>query len=393
MELGDINQDGLVDIVVADLFDQSVKIIYQNSFSSGSFGEPVVIQIPCSSGNFANTIVIDDLDGDFDIDIAYGACGEIKLFTNNGGDDNWSIAAFGPGNYSSIEGVDIDGDDDIDLLTGTFGGDIKIFKNDEFGTYTESNSISINSVPYSLDSGDVDGDGDDDLVVGSYVDTGISDTVHIFYNDGVGGLSLGETHMPSLWVEEAALGDTDDDGDLDILVCNFLEGTVSIFDNSGSGNFSLVTAVEVGVGAASSGIGDFDGDGLTDVCAVNAGASIGDVSVYFRNGKGTYSDKYEYGSASVLQSIYPIDNDSDGDLDLFVFSAFESKVLYFNNDCTPIKICISDMDQNGVLNFFDVSAFLVLYQVGSMDVDFDGDGVLTFFDVSEFLVSYVSGCD
>ena len=52
----------------------------------------------------------------------------------------------------------------------------------------------------------------------------------------------------------------------------------------------------------------------------------------------------------------------------------------------------ADITGDGVLNFFDVSAFIGLYSSGSLDADFTGDGVLDFFDVSAFINSYTSGC-
>lgn len=51
----------------------------------------------------------------------------------------------------------------------------------------------------------------------------------------------------------------------------------------------------------------------------------------------------------------------------------------------------ADLNGDGLFNFFDVSAYLVLYQAQDLGADFNGDGVLNFFDVSAFLISYQSG--
>lgn len=55
-------------------------------------------------------------------------------------------------------------------------------------------------------------------------------------------------------------------------------------------------------------------------------------------------------------------------------------------------VCTPDINGDGVLNFFDVSAFLNAYSSGDLSVDFTGDGVLNFFDVSSFLNAYTAGC-
>lgn len=54
--------------------------------------------------------------------------------------------------------------------------------------------------------------------------------------------------------------------------------------------------------------------------------------------------------------------------------------------------CPADLTGDGVINFFDVSAFLNAYNAGDPIADFTGDGVFDFFDVSAFLSAYNAGC-
>ncbi|MHA7814605.1 MAG: GC-type dockerin domain-anchored protein [Phycisphaerales bacterium] len=54
--------------------------------------------------------------------------------------------------------------------------------------------------------------------------------------------------------------------------------------------------------------------------------------------------------------------------------------------------CPADLNDDGQLNFFDVSAFLTAYQASDPAADFNDDGELNFFDVSAFLVAYQAGC-
>ena len=54
--------------------------------------------------------------------------------------------------------------------------------------------------------------------------------------------------------------------------------------------------------------------------------------------------------------------------------------------------CIADLEPDGVLNFFDISAFLVAFGKNEPVADFTGDGHWNFFDVSEFLVAFSEGC-
>lgn len=60
---------------------------------------------------------------------------------------------------------------------------------------------------------------------------------------------------------------------------------------------------------------------------------------------------------------------------------------------TPVGSgCVGDFDGNGVLDFFDVSAFLGAYQGGDPAADLSGDGIFDFFDVSAFLNAFNAGC-
>jgi hypothetical protein len=55
-------------------------------------------------------------------------------------------------------------------------------------------------------------------------------------------------------------------------------------------------------------------------------------------------------------------------------------------------ICPADLNADGSLNFFDVSAFLVGYLGQDASGDWNNDGVWDFFDVSAFLGDYTLGC-
>jgi len=57
-----------------------------------------------------------------------------------------------------------------------------------------------------------------------------------------------------------------------------------------------------------------------------------------------------------------------------------------------VMVCTADLTGDGVLNFFDVSAFLGAFATQNPIADFTGDGVFNFFDVSAFLGAFAGGC-
>lgn len=54
--------------------------------------------------------------------------------------------------------------------------------------------------------------------------------------------------------------------------------------------------------------------------------------------------------------------------------------------------CPADLNGDGLLNFFDVSAFLVAFNNMNPIADFNNDGLFNFFDISAFLAAFSAGC-
>ncbi len=54
--------------------------------------------------------------------------------------------------------------------------------------------------------------------------------------------------------------------------------------------------------------------------------------------------------------------------------------------------CLADLNGDGTLDFFDVSAFLTAFNNGDLAADFTNDGTLDFFDISAFLGAFSAGC-
>ncbi|MCR9075811.1 MAG: S8 family serine peptidase, partial [bacterium] len=54
--------------------------------------------------------------------------------------------------------------------------------------------------------------------------------------------------------------------------------------------------------------------------------------------------------------------------------------------------CPADLNGDGNLDFFDVSAFLTAYNAQDAAADFNDDGLFNFFDVSAFLSAFNAGC-
>ena len=57
-----------------------------------------------------------------------------------------------------------------------------------------------------------------------------------------------------------------------------------------------------------------------------------------------------------------------------------------------VQTCIADINLDGQVSFFDVSAFIDAFNAQDPLADLNNDGILNFFDISSFIVSYSQGC-
>ncbi len=66
--------------------------------------------------------------------------------------------------------------------------------------------------------------------------------------------------------------------------------------------------------------------------------------------------------------------------------------VYVGPDQSPQACSAADFTADGMLDFFDISAFLTEFESGNPIADLSGDGDLDFFDISTFLTIFGQGC-
>ena len=54
--------------------------------------------------------------------------------------------------------------------------------------------------------------------------------------------------------------------------------------------------------------------------------------------------------------------------------------------------CPSDLNGDGLLDFLDISAFLIGFAALDPVADFNDDGLFDFLDISAFLIGFADGC-
>ncbi len=284
----DLDKDGMMDVVVCDALNNKVTWIRQ--FPAGVYTEQV-----CAEG----------------------------------------IAA-----PAHVQAMDFDGDGDLDLMVASMGmifpsndkiGAIIVLDND--GTMHFLAHVIVDHVARVSDvrAGDLDGDGDNDLAA-----------VQFGYDDGetrwmenLGGWKFAPHILQTLSGGiNCELVDIDNDSDLDIVTVVSQEWEeIYLFVNDGRGTFEsrlLYGATNDDFGSSGIFVTDLDRDGDLDVLYTN-----GDAFDYipprprpwhgvnWLENQGNY--RFVFHRVANFGGAYgarPLDVDHDGDLDIFVVSAF-----------------------------------------------------------------------
>ncbi len=284
----DFNQDGHIDLIFVAEDDQNHEFYLGNG--DGTFTAAHERLLAKSEGNGLD---IGDVNGDGLVDIVIGNSGEA------GQNFLWLNVPDNPGTFidatkshlpqindktQSIALADLDGDGDLDMMVGNEVPPNRLLINDGKGVFTEKTEGFELLVPLETRMillADVDGDQDLDAVFSNLTSNGgewVKDPqMRILINDGNANFAdETESRMPKNKFSSYASHfiDFDGDGDLDLLV-----GTVEIpgfnpdqlraYENDGSGNFTDVTQKAIPASVVSRGwdmtVGDVNADGIDDV--------------------------------------------------------------------------------------------------------------------------------
>lgn len=364
----DCNANGIPD--ECDLTDVTSDDCNGNGVPDECDVEPVFLGKIITSTVRGSDIYVTDLDGDGDFDVLIASSHKIMWYENIDG-----LGTFGPQQVITIEveyvtsifAIDLDGDGDTDVLSASENDDkIAWYENiDGQGKFGEQKLIStVADGTTFVFAEDLDGDGDTDVLSWSSFDDKI-----VWYENinGLGNFSPQKIITNSAnSATSVIVADLDGDGDSDILVASHVDRKIKWYENiDARGTFGVQHEITNStLGTVSVFAIDLDRDGDLDV--LSSFSRAGKIAWYENtDGLGTFGPQLIITTArNGAFSVLVADMDGDGDTDVLSASFRDDKIVWYENTdslgtFSPQRI-ITAVDSG-------VSIFLVA------DLDSDGD--------------------
>jgi hypothetical protein len=288
IKVGDVDADGNADIVVGTTYDTRSRLLLGTG--DGSFTDVTGTNLPTAELS-AGDLELGDVDGDDDLDIViadwgdgspFGSGGVVTLWLNDGAAVfSDATAARMPatlvGFSWDLELIDVDNDWDLDVATSCKNCPSSLlYVNDGAGTFSDVTAAAMPAFSnnYEFAPIDLDGDGFLDLVTindGAQRAAGLAE--HVFRNDGTGAfVDVTDEWWPAAanpgWDDNVVVAlDIESDGDADFLIGS-LDGPDRLLVNDGSGALTMHDDVFFALssgGTLGMAVADLNGDDRPDV--------------------------------------------------------------------------------------------------------------------------------
>ncbi len=354
LAMADLDGDGRAEYVFVDQLALHVQ------FSGGpQYSSPAGC---CPSSR----VVCADIDGDGDVDAVTG--GQVGWFVLRNPGNGHLVAEQGPF-MSQVTGcalADLDGDGDLDLAVARSDKGVVSLVENEGGNFVIPIAIPVDPNLSIVAKADVDHDGLLDLVVTVDPFGSIQPELRVLLNQGMADIVLGPIVATFTSIPPTAVADLNGDLLSDFLVSG--QSALDIYLGTGAGSSTLSQSIPVSSpGYATPAVGDLDGDGDADIVLVGSAFTV------LRNNAGTYVPT----SSTTINFLGPTcvrlaDVDGDGDTDvLAAVAGTSSQERVFLNDGTGNFAPFAPGPMGGEWPEFELA-------------DLDGDGDLDLVNTNTF---------
>jgi Ca2+-binding RTX toxin-like protein len=341
MSLTDVDADGVLDIVTANLASDNVSVLTGNA--DGTFETAVNF----STGDGPFSVAVGDVTGDGVLDIVaaniFGDDVSVLLGDGDGGFQdtvNYSVGAGCSGwdgyycRPLSVALSDVNSDGQMDIITANQNSDnVTVLLGNGNGTFQSGISYPAGDDPFAMSLGDVNADDIVDIVTANLY----SNDMSVLLGNADGTFNAAMNYAVGDAPLSVSLGDVDRDGATDIVTVTFHNENVSVLLGNGDGTFDAPINFEAG-GAprVGSSLLDVTGDGLLDIAIANLNS--GNVSVLVGNGDGTFHNPVNYAVGDAPLSVSFGDVTGDGILDIVTANAASDNISVLAGQSSVINV-------------------------------------------------------
>lgn len=328
LDSGDLDRDGDDDLVAINL--GSPSRVYKNLSSPFPIfnGGGIVATDVSNASRATQAVALGDINGDGVLDIVSGNLQQTPRFHPGDGDGGFDPPVEISKDDLATRAValgDVDRNGTIDVVTGNQRQPNRVHFNDGTGKFlTEVDVTADIDDTFAIALADMDGDGDLDLVAGND-----GQKIRWYLNDGMGGFAPGEDLTDDAFaVRAVAAGDVNGDSYLDLIAG--VNGQANrLYINNGDGKFQAGVDITADAHATSSvALGDLDADGDPDLVVGNLNQPN---RVYLNNGAGVFGPGADVSPESrETRSVALADIDCDGDLDLITGELGQTNQVHLN---------------------------------------------------------------
>jgi hypothetical protein len=288
--VGDINDNGKQDVVVANAGTNDVQILFDYNHGIPING----VTYSTGSGSHPQSVILADFNDDHQLDIAVANSwnDNINVFLGFGHEVFGTPTTHSTGsgsNPSSIAAGDINKDGWMDIVVANQNRDnVGVFIACDYTTFIQDTILipDLLPTPNSVATGDFNNDHQWDIVVANKAANNIG--IYLGNGNGTFGTQITYSTGTSSSPVFVAVGDFNNDNNSDIVVADYNTNNIRIFLGYGNGSFADQGASDgnrVNY-PVSIGIGDFDNDSFSDIVVVN---KIKDqLSIFLGYGNGTF---------------------------------------------------------------------------------------------------------
>lgn len=353
--LADLNHDGVLDLVAPQFGMSNIAICLGDAAHPGTFLSPTFENTLTAS---VDGIAIGDLNGDGLPDLVVGDFNNnyaAVLLQDTAHPGTFLSAKFLGGTHAKplIADMNHDGIPDIVLFPNDTAAAVLLGNPQNPGSFlvpivTPLGGSDIHSVAVA----DMNGDKLPDIVVGNYN----AKTVSILLNDATHpGSLLPKTDYPAgVSIFDLAVGDLNRDGKLDVVLGGLFSGVTVLLGSTANPGQLLspqsypVTATPAGGRSLGVAIGDIDGDGIPDVVSGNYGPSF---DLLLGNGDGTLGTPTAYITGPTpdtfeATSMAVGDVDGDGLTDVVVGQFYQDSAQIFLHQPSALPLAITATDMS-----------------------------------------------